>query len=319
MSMNLKEAEIIPGMIEPVERELLYTLARSLSLQPGDSIVEFGALFGRSTNCLAQGLTANTTRTSDNLIHAYDSFRCAADGLLSPHVRGMAEQAGLTDLLRREGPDIDFRPVFEQCLKKYIDLGVVRPVPRELADSDPPPGTIALMHIDAPKFYDEFKIVAFRFLPQTKIGSVLVFQDFFYHWSATLIAAVAVMITRGLLTAERSAASSLVTRVTKIPTLEELVEVDLMLGDKREIPLLIQEAIQIARAVPLDRADMFLPRLYLAKFQYLWEGGNFAEAADEVGQFFNSGNTLNQSVVTDFMEMMAKGFSIRRLYEQDHV
>lgn len=316
-AFNAAEADSIPGATEPVERENLFRLASSVDLLPGDSIVEFGSLFGRSTNCLAQGLSANRTRRVDNLVITYDNFRCARDGFNGPQVIDLAKAAGTAHLIQQDGRTIDFKPVFEHYLKRYIEGGVVRAVQAELSVSDPPPGVIALMHIDSPKFYDEFKAVAFRFLPRTRVGSILVFQDFFYHWSASLIAAISLMINRGLLAVEGSAASSLICRVDREMTLEEMSEIDLMLSDQRSIPQFIQEAIDICRPLKLDRPEIFLPRLYLAKIQHLWESARFPEAAENVVGFFNSGHRMNQAVAYDFVEMLSKGFSVRQIYERD--
>ena len=57
--MNFEEANNIPGMIELVEREMLFNQAREISLLETDCVVEFGSFFGRSTNCIAQGLSVN--------------------------------------------------------------------------------------------------------------------------------------------------------------------------------------------------------------------------------------------------------------------
>jgi hypothetical protein len=317
--MDFEEAEKIPGMIEPVERELLFNLSSSIGFLPGESIIEFGTFFGRSTNCIAQGMTTNKNRQPDNLFFAYDSFKCVNNGgFFAPYVIGFAKNNGTAHLIKEDGTGLDFKPVFEHYLKKYIDSGVVKTVQAELTASEPPRGDIAMMHIDSPKFYDELKIITFRFFPRMRAGSIIVFQDFFYHWSATLIAAVVAMVNRGMIRINSSAASSLVAEVLKRPTLEDATEIDLLLTDEKQIPQLLQNAIVQCSNIPLDRREIFLPRLYLAKFQHLWEAERYDEAAQEIATFFNSGNTLNEAVVNDFMEMVGKGFSIRRLYARDH-
>ena len=44
--MNFEEANNIPGMIELVEREMLFNQAREISLIETDCVVEFGSFFG---------------------------------------------------------------------------------------------------------------------------------------------------------------------------------------------------------------------------------------------------------------------------------
>lgn len=308
----------IPGMIERVEQNLLFSLAQSLAFSPGENVVEFGTFFGRSTFCLAEGLVLNPTFTAQNSLVAYDSFSCATGGTFAPYVYQFAREGGVEYLLKNNANRVDFKPVFEYYLSEHIDAGLLKAVQIELADSLPPSGPIALLHIDSPKFYAEFKTIAFRFLPRVRSGATVVFQDFFYHWSASLVAVVVLMVKAEILSIAGSAASSLVTRVKRVPTLTELMEFDLTLEKRGVIPELVDQAIELCGGTELDRKDSFLPRLHLAKFQALWESGNHPRAAKVVADFFGAGNKLNQAVVNDFMEMLGKGFSVRKNYEQDH-
>lgn len=84
--MNFQEADSIPGMIEPSERELLYRTSQSLDFARGDAVVEFGAFLGRSANCIAQGLARNETFTGDCAFCSYDSFECDEDGGFVPTI-----------------------------------------------------------------------------------------------------------------------------------------------------------------------------------------------------------------------------------------
>ena len=318
MKLDAAAAQRIPGMIEPVEQELLFSLAQSLALVPGDCVIEFGTFFGRSTHCIAQGLAANPGFSRENGLAVYDSFRCAKDGAFAPYVLQFANLGQVSHLLQADGESIDFREIFTHYLRDYIEHLSIQVVQSELADSQPPAGAIAMLHIDSPKFYSEFKTIAFRFLPRLRAGAIVVFQDFFYPWSASLVAVTVLMVRSGLLAIGGSAASSLVTRVQRTPTLQELAEFDLLLDRADTIPGLIDEAIRLCSGLPLDRKEQFLPRLHLAKFQCLWEQGAYADAARLVQDFFSAGYRLNQAVLNDFMEMLGKGFSVRRSYERDH-
>lgn len=309
----------IPGMIEPGEQRTLHGLASQLSLSPDDQMVEFGSFFGRSTACMAQGLADNPARKSSNKLHVFDSFGCASDGGFAGHVNAFAEDNGVSDRLRRSEGRLDFFPVFEHYLSNHIGAGIVCPVRAELRDSVPGEiQQIALMHIDSPKFYEELRIVIDRFFPRLRDGAVVIFQDFFYHWSATLIAAVEAMRQLDILEYRLSAASSLVTQMTRKTDESLLADLDRQLADPERVCQLIRQAVSACGTVKVDRPQVFIPRLWLAAYQYLWENGRNAEATDLVGQFFADGGKLIQPVLDDYLEMMRSGFSVRRLYEQDH-
>ena len=117
--MNFQEAEDIPGMIELVERKMLYVSVQSLSLEDGDNIIEFGPFFGRSTNCIAQGLKNNKTFSHNCRFLTYDSFHCNVNGWFAPHVLRAAESGGVTDMLETKNDRINFEPIFNYYMKNY--------------------------------------------------------------------------------------------------------------------------------------------------------------------------------------------------------
>jgi hypothetical protein len=309
----------IPGMIEPVEQKILYRLASELQLQRDDQLVEFGTFFGRSTFCLAEGLSANPTRQKTSRLHAFDSFACARHGGFGKYVQAFARRGQVEHLLTVDSQGIDFSPVFERYLGSSIASGVVQPIRAELRDSKPENiSSIALMHIDSPKFFEELKIIVYRFFPLLRDGGLVVFQDYFYHWSATLIAAVEAMRQMGWLDYKVSAASSLVTQIAKPIPVGEMHELDIQMADPRRVDELIRQAIVACKTVSLDRSSIFVPRLWLAAYQHLWARGKTNEATDLVGEFFKDGGKLVQPVLDDYLEMMRSGFSVRALYEADH-
>jgi hypothetical protein len=309
----------IPGMIEPIEQKTLYRLASELQLQKEDQFVEFGTFFGRSTFCLAEGLANNTTRQESNRLHAFDSFSCARDGGFGKYVEAFARNGQVDHLLKVDARGIDFFPVFERYLGPSMTSGIVRAVRAELRDSTPEKiPSIALMHIDSPKFFEELKIVIFRFFPYLREGALLIFQDYFYHWSATLIAAVEAMRQMGWLEYRVSAASSLITQIDKPIPMSSMHELDIQMSDPHRVDQLIQQAIVACKTVSLDRPGVFVPRLWLAAYQHLWARGKTNQATNMVGEFFKDGGKLVQPVLDDYLEMMREGFTIRKLYEMDH-
>jgi len=308
----------IPGMIEPIEQQTLYGLASQISLRPEDQMVEFGCFFGRSTECIAQGLRDNPESKTSNRLYAFDSFDCATQGGFSVHVNAFAKSGDVASLLIVDEDRIDFYPIFENYLKNMIANGTVRAIRAEIRDSELGDiQQIALMHIDSPKFYEELRFLLARFFPRLRDGALVVFQDFYYHWSATLIAAVEAMREMGVLTYHLSAASSLVTQVNSPVDSRVLTELDRHLSDPAKVNHLIMKAISASETIQTDRPDVFLPRLWLAAYQNLWEQKKTSEATDLIAKFFGSGGKLIQPVLDDYLEMMRSGFSVRKLYEMD--
>jgi len=308
----------IPGMIEPIEQTLLETLASQIKFDSDECVVEFGTFFGRSTACISAGLKANTSFNTKSKFYAYDSFECDMSGGFYPHVLSHAKAGNIEKLLKVDEGKLNFYSIFENYLDYYIKEGILFPVKEELKNSSLDNGVIRLMHIDSPKFYDEFKFILYRFFPHLKTGSFIVFQDFFYHWSATLIAVCGLMFKKGLLTIENSAASSLVCKVTQTINSSQINEIDLEMSSGNIVPELIDFVNAHLKEIDLDRRSIFQPRLNLAKIQWLFEKGKHQAASEEIASFFNQGNSMNISLANDFIELMRYGFSIRKLYSKDH-
>ena len=314
--MQQFDPNLIPGMIEPIERKLLQKLARELPFGDDDCAVEFGAFFGKSTFFIAKGLGERPSRVPE--LYVYDSFGCDRQGSFRAAVIAFAESGGVRDLVREEGGRLDFFPVFSFYLKHKIESGAVVPIRAELINSTPPDRSIMLMHIDSPKMYTDFKSILFRFFPRMRVGGAIVFQDFFYHWSATLIAAVGALAHAGILEFRESAASSLVCVLRKDVDARLAVEVDLALSSSEQILSHVDYAIAECSKITVDRPEVFLPRLQLAKLQWFMERGDGEKAAGVVRRFLKDGGTINQSVLVDFIELMSQSFCMERLYRLDH-
>lgn len=304
----------IPGMIEPAEQAMLTKLAEKVAGQ--GSIVEFGCFFGRSTACLVKGAQTWWTADQGPIVYAYDSFGCLDGNGFAQYVRSFAKQAGSDHLIRRDGKRIDFYPVFQNYLGEAEQSGLLSTTVAELSHSEAPAASIALIHVDAPKHYEELKYILYRFFPLAISGGVVVFQDYFYHWSASVIAAVQVMVERGLVRAEQSFASSLVVTLLRQPTLQDAVDIDLAM-QTNAIPDLIDRAIAMVKTIEVDRREQFAPRVHLAKLQNLWEAGKTDLAEQELQRMIAAAGGLTKYVFADFRELMRHGFSIRQLYERD--
>ena len=306
-------------MIEPIEQQTLYDLASKIQLQPIDQVVEFGSFFGCSTARLAEGLFDNVSKTPYNKVYAYDSFSCLKVGGFVNYVNSYALNGGVSNLLSEKEDRLDFFAVFDHYLKAEIASGDVKPMQAELRDSVPGDiQQIALMHIDSPKFYEELKFLIDRFFPLLRIDATVIFQDFFYHWSGTLIAAVEAMRQMNVLEYRYSAASSLVTEIKRKVDTEVIINLEQLLLNPSKVKVLILDSIEACSSLKCDRPDVFIPRLWLAAFQYAWEQKNTEEAADLMAKFFSAGGKLNQAIFDDFFEMLRNGFSIRKIYSEDH-
>jgi len=315
--MDIAISKKIPGMVETIEQQMLFEAARSQSLFPGEVIVEFGAFFGRSTYCLAEGMMANPALVTQRL-YTYDSFSCPQRGRFAGYVSQFAETNGVADKLRVEAGVIDFRQVFEHYLSPHLGTGLIQTCQGSLAHAVPPEGEIALMHVDCPKSYADLKYILYRFFPELRTGARVIFQDFFYHWSASLIAAVQLLVDLGLLVMKGSAASSLHTEVARKPDLKLLLQLDLRMQETG-VPTLIERAFATVTSVELDRPQQFLPRLLLAKVQYLWEIGYYPQAAATMDQLMHRGQLVNEHLLNDYLDLMRWGFSARKRYGADEV
>lgn len=309
----------IPGMIEPVEQAMLYDLGASLQLAPTEIVCEFGAYFGKSTWSLAQGLQAGPTQLDGRTLaplHTWDLFSCAETGLFAQHVVGHAQQAGTSHLLARSQGRLSWLQAFDHHMQG-LPPGLLQRHVGALRDARKPACTIAAAFFDAPKWYEEYLGLMREFGPAMKPGCTLVFQDYFYHWSATVIAAVQIMLNRGLVQPVETAASSLMVRLLQpldAATIEQL-HADYLATD---VAARLDEAHSYFSEFSIDQADRFLPRLRLAAIQHLVETGHRPAAEDRLQALLRSlGGPPSQSLTEDFMELRKHDFSLRGLYELD--
>ena len=310
-------ANAVPGMVQPIEQRLLYSGARCLHLAPGESMVEFGTFFGRSTLSIAQGLRDNERGDASNVLYVYDSFECDLRGGLAPYVHEFAREGQVEALLDVCDGRLGFRRVFEHYLAEHLACGRVRVSACELTAAEPPASRIAFMHIDAPKWYREFRPILYRFFPQLRVGSIVIFQDYFYQWSASLIAAVQLLVESGVARMCGSVISSLAIEITAAPTVDRIRRLDLTM-QQSDLGAIIDRAIVACGGIEVARRERFIPRLHLAKLQHLWERGQYGSATLELRTLLEDGSMADSGVRDDLFELMQHGFSLRASYELDH-
>ena len=317
--MEKRDLNSIPGMIEKGEQDLLIEHASAIQLNDEDVIIEYGCFFGRSTNCIIEGLRLNKTYIKSNKFILYDSFQCKKNNLFSIQVNNYAKKYNVDHLIIEKGGGvIDFRKILEHfTLPTEITLEINQCNLHKIKHINRP---IALMHIDAPKYYEEFKYILDNHFIDLKMGSIIVFQDFFYHWSATLVACIEIMFQNGFLAFNLSKASSLSVTVIKKFNLSDINSIDVSMKSANITDLIekiIQRIIDTHQS-NIDRIDQFLPRLMLCNVQYLYEMGNRPEAMRHLMNYIINYPTPNNVVYNDLFDLAQYRFSRRQFYQLDH-
>ena len=155
----------------------------------------------------------------------------------------------------------------------------------DLNDSLPPKNRkVSFLHIDSPKFYEELKVIFEKFFPLLKNDAIVIFQDYFYHWSATIIASIQFLIIEGVLQIQNSVASSLITNVKQNIDLKKVETLKKNMESLDFILEMLDKAILNTNNYKIDRPQLFVPRLLLARFQLLWENKLYDRASN---LFFN--------------------------------
>ncbi len=309
----------IPGMIEPIEQKLLFELAKSITLKKDEKIVEFGSFFGKSSRCIIDGIIQSNSELNGRSVSAlavFDSFSCAVDGPFAPHAKEFADKGGVTHLLSESDGILSFVEIFKHY-SKDVDKNTLSINQCELMDMIHDHSTIRLIHFDLPKWYEEYRTLLNRFAPKLANGSYIVYQDFFYHWSATLIAAVYIWIESGLITPISTAASTLAVKTNRAITDADIAELDLVMTQRNEEDI-IDSAIHYFEQFEVDRKEIFVGRLHLANMQHCFEKRNYKKSAEIMAGLISS-NALSSSILAnDFKELIYYGFSMRTLYQLDH-
>ena len=312
----MKDFSFIPGMIEPIEQSMLQLTCSEIDLNPSDIFIEYGSFFGRSSNCIIEGIINNKTYSKNNLFLVYDSFRCKSDGIFAEIVYQFARLGKVENLIEKDENFINFRKIFNHFISSNTHIEVKE---CDLQEIKPITQPIAFMHIDSPKFYSDFRYILINHFPNLKIGAIIIFQDFFYHWSATLIAIVELLIQKNFIEVNETAATSLKTTVLKKLSERDIEEINDIMASIDINKTIEQSILRFSSQQNIvDRIHNFLPRLMLANIQYYFEKGNILEANRHWDNYIKNYPQVEQSVINDLEELKSYSFSIRSLYELDH-
>jgi len=311
----------IPGMIEEAEQTLLYKSIIDLNLSNESTVVEIGSFFGKSTNCIIEGLIKNKTNKY-NKFYVYDSFSADKNGIFAKYIQIYAKKSKTEKLLCENISTINFRKVFDFFTEnKYKNLIVNEVSIKKSVYIDKK--KIAFLFIDAPKFYEEFIQVLEKFFKFVEINGTIIFQDCFYHWSATLIATIEILFNEGYIEFQSTAASSL--KVKLINNINENdVEKIKKIYNSSDISKLILNLYDRFKSLKIDRKSYFLNRFLLANVQILFSQGKITEAKNFSNQIFlslleNNDKNAANLLKCDLAELLKNDFNLRKLYEIDYL
>ena len=190
----------LPGMVSVGERRLLYEYARCST----ENIVEFGTFFGSSAGALAVGLIKRPQPTSSK-VYLYDAFEVEAAHPFARHVVERAEAYGLIDRIEIDRKKVSWRNLIDYLLRDWqgqYEINQVVVKPGQIIPSLPL--KIGLLHLDMPKDLLTATPIVEQVFPRCEPGSVIAFQDYYYHFSGDLVAFFEFAQDIGMLLLEQS-------------------------------------------------------------------------------------------------------------------
>ena len=209
----------LPGMIEEVERRLLFKIGYQL---PHNAIVvEFGTFLGASLACVLAGLTESPIKSSGIEMISFDGFNCHTSSGLYEYVIGYCRKAGLEDFLVRHGEVVNWRKIPSQLFGKYEEqLGfkctkLVEQLVDESFKGTCIPENINFLHLDMPKDWKTMRAILISIKDKLRQGALVCFQDYAFELSGELIVAFSLLVNTGRLVPVRCCASSVYYRVSK--------------------------------------------------------------------------------------------------------
>jgi hypothetical protein len=211
--------------------------------------------------------------------------------------------------LRVDGEKLNFFSVASTLLESDIAEQRIKLHKKKISDiiGNLDSSTLGFLHLDAPKTWFDLKPLFFHYLTKIRQGGLIVFQDYFYHWSSSYIAAVFWLIYYGYISPFRSAASSLYCRVEKPFDINDLLTLDFCLTDSVKTGVLIKQAVEF-QYPEMDRPEIFTDRLLLAFVEHLMNNGGSGYAFELLHKRFSSGG-ITLAFIRDFLEQARYRFS----------
>ena len=307
--LNPKE---IPGLIEPIEQQMLTEQSQALSLQPDEVLVEFGTFFGRSTACIYNGLVNNPhfrllrASQKQGIFRAFDGFQYKKETSFGALITKMADRYGLSDLMKEDQGMLNFQGIFEHLMQPIPDQQLETNacmIEQALHNGRP----IRMMHLDMPNHWHEYEYIVDQFFPSLVNGATIVFQDFFYHRAATLSSAIFLWIEQGLFTPTQTAASSLVVKVNGPIGTNEVEQLKQAMQSANCSDIL-NRANRYFLAFNTDRKAYFANRLLVANFFYEFCMERHDKAQLMFRKLMEEGTINNPGIYGDIVDLVGTGF-----------
>ena len=204
---------------------------------------------------------------------------------------------------------VNFRAIYDYYLSSYEEK-IIKTTEINIKDLKIFNENIELMFVDCPKTFKNFVYIWENFFTKLNLNSTIVFQDYFFPWSSSLIAFIQLLLNDKKIEVNATAASSLVVKlIDKIDTsyIKKIMEI----MKDNNLYLLIQQSRNNFNNDNMDRYYQFFPRLILAQLEYAYNNNNKSAEINDVMKFFYSDkNFINLPTLYDLSELISKKFNI---------
>jgi len=297
------------SMLSMDERYRLYLAAKELNLDPKDILLEFGVFFGGSLEALSLGLSENPTGQNGVRIVGVDAFECLAAGTFNRVVVERAGIAGYPEKLEFNEGLINWEKLVHDNLSGRSNVDLVKATASAYRHGG---SQIALVHLDLPKYFREMRAILIAIVDSLKLGGHVVFQDFFYHWSAEIVAFVFYVIERGGFHPIYLQNSTFSMKNTGL-------NIDLINGFSDElsnIDSIVKILLRLLEYVDKVVTDTQKESLCLAVYQFARVNG-IASVMYDMEQRLRI-NDPSENVADALREMEEYGFNVKKLYSLEY-
>ena len=317
--MQKKINESITSEIGPIQEKLLFEKSKHIHLNHKDVFVEIGPIFGKATKSIVKGMLLNTKRTLTNKLYVYDSFKYDVNESYAEKILALAKQQNMLDLIQyKPNSWICFEKIFNNNLRSYIDSEDIIVIKgKKLRHKPPIDCSIAFMRINISKRYSDIKSTLFRFLNKTKVSCIIVYDEFFNHWSASIMLTLGFLINRKCLAINESTESSIICQIIRTPNDADLIELDLIMQDTNECMQFFDIIYDECKRLKTKVNESSLHTITLAKIQWLYERKKHIDAKNILVNFFNEKHNLSvlRTLISPYLDLLGNGFSVDRMHK----
>lgn len=210
--------------------EINNIIRRSSELHKNDVVLDLGPFLGGSTTAIILGLKQTEHQGESNSIHCYDRFELEKSSTLGKIVLNQ-----MTGSKHESNHNIiNFLPLFEENIHKQIkgtpiSLEVARGEIQNLKSLLIKPKKnqrVGLIHVDLPKSWKGLKPIMEEMFTRCIDKTIILWQDYFYHYSSDLIITCSWLLENKLLRLNRIAHTTLDTTLIRNLSIAELDELE---------------------------------------------------------------------------------------------